>query len=136
MKKNDEYINQSIEELENCIWGEAELDTYVIQTTLVARKKAISQLTHEEIRVLISQKVGLKYVLPIAVAILNNNPLEEVRHYEGDLLSVCLKLSFEDWSDNQSELIDFCRILHNNKAAIEACEEVSSEHLMQYLAIK
>ncbi len=136
MKKSDEYINQSIEELENCVWGEAELNTYVIQTTLAARKKPIFQLTYEEIRLLISQKVGLKYVLPIAVSVLNINPLEEVRYYEGDLLNVCLKLTVEDWNDNQSELIDFCRILHNNKAAIEACEEISREGLMQYLSIK
>ncbi|MCH5348309.1 MAG: hypothetical protein J1E40_03225, partial [Oscillospiraceae bacterium] len=51
--------NKSLEELENCCWDDIDFDSYVVRTAQAARKKSLSQLTNEEIRLLINQKIGL-----------------------------------------------------------------------------
>lgn len=113
-------MNKSIEELENSYWEDSDFDSYVVRTVQVARKKPLSELTDEEIRVLVSQKVGLKYVLPIAVEILKRNPLTEASLYEGDLLECVLRLSPSDWSNNPEDYREFWEIIKANKFQFDA----------------
>lgn len=116
-------MNKSIEELENFRWEDSDFDSYVVRTVQAARKKPLSELSNEEIRVLVSQKVGLKYILPIAVEILKRNPMIEVSLYEGDLLSCVLRLSPSDWNDNPEELSEFRSIVQVNQSASD--EEIA-----------
>ncbi len=116
-------MNKSIEELENSYWEDSDFDSYVVRTVQTARKKPLSELTDEEIRVLVSQKVGLKYVLPMAVAILKRNPLTEASLYEGDLLECMLRLSSSDWSNNPEELRELRLIVQTNQSAFD--EEIT-----------
>lgn len=120
-------MNKSIEELENSRWEDSDFDSYVVRTVQAARKKPLSELSNEEIRVLTGQKVGLKYVLPMAVAILRRNPLANVNFYEGDLLSCVLRLSPSDWRDNPVDFREFQSLLRANKTLIVSCEEISAD---------
>lgn len=120
-------MNKSIEELENSRWEDSDFDSYVVRTVQTARKKPLSELSNEEIRVLTGQKVGLKYVLPMAVAILKRNPLTDASLYEGDLLSRVLKLSPSDWSDNPVDFREFQSLLRANRTLIVSCEEISAD---------
>ena len=57
-------INElSLEQLENDFWVEPEFDSYVITACNEARKKPLGELSLEDIRLLIGQKIGLKYLL-------------------------------------------------------------------------
>ncbi len=78
--------DKSLEELENDIWDKPGCKSYVVTTCFAARKKPLQELSNEEIRLLIGQKLGLKYLLPLAVDILKTDPLIEVTFYPGDLL--------------------------------------------------
>ena len=126
-------MNKSIEELENSRWVDSDFDSYVVQTVQTARKKLLSELSNEEIRVLTGQKVGLKYVLPMAVAILKRNPLANVRLYEGDLLSCVLRLSLSDWRENPVDFREFQSLLRANRTLIVSCEEISADLVNKYL---
>lgn len=117
-------MDKSLEELENSYWKDSGFDSYIVRTVQAARKKPLSELSNEEIRVLVSQKVGLKYILPIAVAILKRNPMIEACLYEGDLLSCVLRLSPSDWSDNPYELREFHLIVQENQSAFDFDEEI------------
>ncbi|MDE6727748.1 MAG: hypothetical protein K2J80_07390, partial [Oscillospiraceae bacterium] len=46
-----------------------------------------------------------------------NNPLAEIRFFEGDLLECVLRLSPADWSDNPNELREFGSIIRTNRAS-------------------
>lgn len=118
-------LSKSIEELENSYWQDCGLNTYVVRTGQAARKKPLSQLTNEEIRLLIGQKIGLKYVIPLAVSIVSAEPFIEVTFYEGDLLGELLQLSEADWKDNPEELESFKTVVRENISAIRSCEYVS-----------
>lgn len=110
-------VNKSLEELENSFWEHNDFDSYVVQTVQAARKKPLRELSNEEIRVLTGQRVGLKYILPMAVSILKNEPLAEIRFFEGDLLECVLRLSPADWNDNPDELRELKSIIRENRTS-------------------
>lgn len=125
-------INKSIEELDNDYWGEPTFDSYVITTCHKARQKPLKLLSNEEIRCLIGQKIGLRFLLPIAVETLKNEPLIDVTYFEGDLLLTLLRLDIEDWQDNEDELKHFIVILQSNRPQIEMCNEIASGLIEKY----
>jgi hypothetical protein len=112
-------IDKSLEELENDYWDKPGYNSYVVTTCFAARKKPLSELSNEEIRLLIGQKLGLKYLLPLAVDILKTDPLIEVTFFPGDLLKQLLMLNAEDWKENKEERDIFLRIVMNNRSRIE-----------------
>ena len=125
--------NKSIEELENDYWGETEFSSYVSETCHSARKKPIAKLSHEEIRLMTGQKIGLKYLLPIAISILEKNPLIEVTFFKGDLLKQLLRLDIAEWKDNKTDLDKFRTIILDNYSLIESCEEIPIKMTKKYL---
>lgn len=126
-------INKSIEEIENDYWGEPVLNSYVITTCHKARQKPIKSLSNEEIRCLIGQKIGLKFLLPKAVNILKDEPLIDITFFEGDLLLTLLRLDISDWKYNLNELKSFIIIIHDNWSQIEKCEEIPSKLIEKYV---
>ncbi|MCM1507644.1 MAG: contact-dependent growth inhibition system immunity protein [Ruminococcus flavefaciens] len=81
------------------------------------------------------QKIGLKYILPIAVSILEKNPLIEVTFFKGDLLKVLLRLKIADWKDNKTDLDRFRTIILENYSLIESCEEIPIKMTEKYLSL-
>lgn len=126
-------INRSIEELENDYWSKPTFDTYVITTCHNARRKPIKYLSNEEIRCLIGQKIGLRFLLPIAVDILKNEPFIDITYFEGDLLLTLLRLNISDWEYNQNELKLFNILIQDNRLQIENCKEIQSELIEKYI---
>lgn len=57
----------------------------------------MSELEANGLRILISQNVGLKYAIPIALEKLENNILEEAFFYPGDLLVSLLNTDSNFW---------------------------------------
>ena len=125
--------NKSIEELENDYWGEPTFNSYVITTCHKARQKPLKLLSNEEIRCLIGQKIGLKFLLPITIDILKNTPFIDVTYFEGDLLLTVLRLDIEDWNQNPNELNHFMVILQSNCLQIEMCSEIPNELIEKYI---
>lgn len=125
--------NKSIEELENDYWRDPTFNSYVITTCHKARQKPLKLLSNEEIRCLIGQKIGLKFLLPIAIDILKNTPFIDVTYFEGDLLLTVLRLDIEDWNQNPNELNHFMVILQSNRLQIEMCSEIPNELIEKYI---
>lgn len=125
VKKHPTHL--SLEQLEQSFWGEPELDTYVVRTAHAARKKPLSDLSAEEIRLLIGQKIGLPHIIPLAVSLLETDPLMEVTYFEGDLLAEMLRLSPDDWNANPEELQRFRNLISRHRNRLPACEHIPME---------
>ena len=61
------------------------------------RTKPIDELAVEDLRLLIQQQIGLKYLVPIALQHLRENPLAEGDLYPGDLLAAVLRVAADFW---------------------------------------
>ena len=80
-----------------------EFPTNLIEKCYRYRKISIAELTNEQIRLLISQKIGTEYLTGIALKKLERNILTECDFYQGDLLFAVSGLPAEFWNKNHSE---------------------------------
>jgi hypothetical protein len=96
--------SKSIAELEGVDWPEPGPTTSPhFVRCYELRKKPISSMTIQDLRVLIGQDIGLEYLVPSALSAVEKDPLLEAEHYKGDLLAVILQASAK-FFDQHSEL--------------------------------
>lgn len=111
---------KSIEQLEKDIWKNTSLfPTDLVEKCYHYRQISIVELTNEQIRLLISQKIGIEYLIEIALEKLKRNILTECDFYEGDLLITVSSLPTEFWNANQTEFITFKNIVEQNSESIK-----------------
>ncbi|REE07669.1 hypothetical protein DFQ09_11216 [Winogradskyella pacifica] len=111
--------SKSIEQLENDYWKEqSEFPTNLIKRCFEYRKIKVSELTIEQIRLLISQKIGIEFLIGIALEKLEQNIIVEGDLYEGDLLDSVSKVPTEFWNKNSTEFLNFKNIFESNKEKI------------------
>jgi len=112
---------KSIEQLEGDFWKEPrEFPTSLVKNSYEYRKKPLMDLTIEEIRILASQSIGLKYIVPLALEKLNEDILAEGDLYEGDLLICISKIPDEFWKNHTTLLINLKEQIEKNSNLIKA----------------
>jgi CDI immunity proteins len=103
----------TLEQLENDIWDDRDLPTTLIRRCHALRKKPIEEFTIEDLRTLLGQNIGLKHLMPIALAVLDREPLAEGDFYPGDLLSAILRPAnwpaLESWSTRLNDVCNAAR---------------------------
>ena len=127
MDKNswESNLSKSIEELENDIWNKPEsFQTKMIENCHKLRKKQISNLTNEELRLSINQQVGIQYTIPIAVQKLIQNKFIECDFYPGDLLQATFRKLDEDWKDAEFLKDEITFIIRHNFKEIGSHDEI------------
>ena len=111
---------KSIEQLEKDIWkNPSEFPTDMVEKCYRYRKISIAELTNEQIRLLISQKIGVEYLIGIALEKLERNILTECDFYEGDLLVAVSNLPTEFWNTNHTKFLTFKKIVGQNSELIK-----------------
>ncbi|MFQ6192776.1 contact-dependent growth inhibition system immunity protein [Streptomyces sp. NPDC000405] len=94
-----ERDSRSLEEIEGARWPAPPADvTRLVAEVHALRRRPISVLSPEDLRLLIGQNVGLPHLLPRAVELLHADPLVEGDLYEGDLLSTVLTRDWAAWA--------------------------------------
>jgi len=89
--------SKTLQELENCDWGEPSFDSSLVSTVHRLRRTPIEEFTIEDLRVAIGQDVGLPHLIPLAIERLEENPLAQGDHYPGDLLKSVLVVDELFW---------------------------------------
>ncbi|WP_044640679.1 contact-dependent growth inhibition system immunity protein [Risungbinella massiliensis] len=87
----------SLEQLENEVWEPSDFRSSLIEKCEKLRKKPIEQFDIEDLRVMISQQIGLPFLIPIALEKLKMSPLLEGNFYKGDLLIAVLQVKDHFW---------------------------------------
>ena len=119
-KKNSRMTSKSIEQLENNVWEMPnEFPTDMIKRCFEYRKISIAELTTEQIRLLISQEIGIQYLIGTAIEKLKRNILAEGDFYEGDLLVAVSKIPAEYWTENKNYQLNFESIVKQNADLIK-----------------
>ncbi len=106
----------TLEQIEQDSWGDAPEDaSRLVRTAHELRRKPLGALTVEDLRLLISQQIGLDVLVPRAVALLRQDPLLEGDFYPGDLLVAVLKLPSSYWQQHTGLL----EIMHEVARSVE-----------------
>jgi hypothetical protein len=113
---------RSIEQLENDYWKSVDFPSSLIEKCFKYRKIPVSDLSVEQLRLLIGQKIGLPFIIPIAITELQKNILAEGDFYPGDLLTSLLRLAEENWNQNPKEKNKLIELLGQKLSILEATE--------------
>ncbi len=92
--------DKSVEELEEDRWPDPPTDTTpLVRSVHQLRKKPIKDLTVENLRRLVGQDVGLRWLLPVALDFLRETAREEEASgwFDDDLLSAVVTRKEEAW---------------------------------------
>ncbi len=91
------WQSKNLETLEKDIWGEPEYASSLVKTCHRLREKPINEFDIEDLRIMIGQNIGLKYLIPVALEILEDNILAEGDLFEGDLFKSIITGEINFW---------------------------------------
>lgn len=95
----------SLQEIEGDDWGDPPAGaTRLVRTVHQLRRTPLGELDAEDLRLLISQKIGLDVLVPRTLTLLERNPLLEGDFYPGDVLAATLRIPSSYWSANPGQL--------------------------------
>ena len=102
MKPNKKILEKTLAQLEKELADEvfpAEMTPLIGRERELARKP-LKDFTPGNLRFMIQQGFGWKYLIPLAIEILVENPLISGDYYEGDLLKAVLSVDRKFWLEN------------------------------------
>lgn len=95
--------NKSLQELENSDWGNPKSDFPLEEECLHLRRIPVKDFESPDLCCMIGQKIGEKYLIPMAIERLHLDPLADRNWYPGSLLEAVLRASAEYWEQNVNQ---------------------------------
>jgi len=102
-KFENNWKSKTLENLEKDIWGDIPNKTNLIERCYLLRKKRLMDFVTEDLRIMIGQNIGLKFLVPLAIETLSVNILAEGDFYPGDLLQAVLASDKYYWNEAHTE---------------------------------
>jgi hypothetical protein len=93
-------LNSTLEELEGDRWGPPNFPSHLVSECHRLRKVQLRLFTIENLRIMLGQDVGSRYLVPIALGHLESDPFVSGDFYAGDLLCSVLSLPSAFWAAN------------------------------------
>lgn len=89
----------SLQDLDRQDWGDPEPDqTYLVRTCTLLHRKPLGQFSDEDARIMIGQQIGLETLIPLALGMLDQQPLAAGDLYPGALISAVAEAPGEYWT--------------------------------------
>ncbi|MGX1773704.1 contact-dependent growth inhibition system immunity protein [Nocardia brasiliensis] len=100
MADND-LTGLTLEQIDGIVWPDPPADaTRLIRVVHSLRRKPVSSMDAEDLRVLLGQQEGLATLVPYSLNMLEKNPLTQGDFYPGDLLVVTARVPDRYWLEN------------------------------------
>lgn len=115
-------LQQSLETLENQRWSAPDGASNLVQTCHALRKKPLADFEVEDLRIMINQNLGLKYLMPLAIQTLQQNILAEGHFYPCDLLQAVLSSEKLYWEKEPANWNSVCTLFRQQQALLDASD--------------
>ena len=113
-KYDNNWLDKSLEDLEKDYWGEPDYESHLVKTCHQLRKKPLKDFKIENLRIMIGQNIGLKFLIPIALEKLKLNILAEGDYYGGDLLKSVVTSEVSFWKDRAGLFDELDKVIQQN----------------------
>lgn len=97
-------LERTLEELEGEVWGEPNFDSHLVTTCHRLRKKPIGQFSIEDLRIMVGQNIGARFLVPRILDVLETDPFAEGDFFPGDLLASLMRLPDDYWREHDDQL--------------------------------
>jgi hypothetical protein len=125
---------KSLQELEQDDWGDQNYDSHLVTTVHRLRRKPLAEFTVEDLRIMIGQRVGLPFLIPLAMERLEEEPLAAGDLYAGDLLGAVLRVGDKFWVSHPDFLQRVRKIVARVKDLLPSLDETNRLTLLEVLA--
>ena len=92
--------DQSLEQLEAVAWDKPSFESSLVLRCHDLRRKPLRDLAVDDLRLLIGQKIGLEFLVPLALEHLQQDPLVAGSLFRGDLLAAVLRIEEGFWNEH------------------------------------
>jgi hypothetical protein len=90
------------------------------------RSIPLQELEPDDVRFLITQNVGLTFLVPLAIEKLKFNPMLQTLYYPGDMLLTLTKVDAAFWDSNGSIKEGFVALLKAAKEYVEGYKDIEN----------
>lgn len=112
----ESILLKSLEELENDKWPSLKsFPTEMVRQVYLLRQKPIIELNANDLRLLISQNVGLEYLIPLSIKFFEKDIFYEALYYPGDLLLAVLNVDPVYWESNKNDAQSVLEIIEKGR---------------------
>jgi hypothetical protein len=95
-------------------------ESHLIETCHKLRKKTLQEFEVEDLRIMIGQNIGTKYLLPLAIEKLSADLFVEGDFYPGDLLKNVLHVDKKFWTDFPDMWDKVASLISDRQSEIES----------------
>lgn len=100
MKFENNWRFKTLENLEKEVWPKIDSEGHLVTRRQKLRKVPLNEFSVEDLRIMIGQGLGLRFLIPLAMERLKENVLAEGDFYPGDLLVAVTSVQNEFWVGN------------------------------------
>jgi hypothetical protein len=125
---------KSLQDLEQDDWGEPTYDSSVVTTVHRLRRKPLAEFTVEDLRIMIGQRIGLRFLIPLALKQLEDNPLAGGDFCPGDLLQAVLGAGEAFWVGHPDAFERVRTVVRRVKELLPSLDEIDRPTVLELLA--
>lgn len=125
-------LNKSLQELEKCDWGLPQSDSPLESRCLRLRQVPLIDFKADDLVCMISQNIGIEYLVPLAMERLRVDPLADRDFYPGCLLGAVLEVSYSFWK-KYPDLRAEVETMYNKLFVEESNEEDLTKYVVREL---
>lgn len=133
MTKIDFDMGRSLQELEGVDWGEPGYESSLVIECYRLRRVPLKEFDVENIRRMIGQQIGLRYLVPLALRELRQRPHAEGNLYEGALLHAVLSIDADFWEARPDLAGDLLTLVNNLSSEIDRMTSFERNGILKVL---
>lgn len=124
----DKTINQL---LDVPIPNPPKYESHLVRRCFDLANKKLKYFSAEDFRIMIGQNIGLEYLIPVVIEVLEKEPFIEADFYEGDLFLNVLKIENKYWESNEEQKEAILKIFKDNLDAFKELDLDTQEDLYE-----
>ena len=120
MKFENSWRYKTLENLEQDYRAKPAYGSPLVTRCQELRTIPLDQFTTEDLRIMISQEIGLEYLLPLAIEVLTIDLFAEGDFFEGDLLKSIFTIQTDFWNTHESYRVAIDNLIRDRRTEITA----------------
>ena len=112
------WRHETLTFLEQVEWPGFNSDSRLIKRTKELRKVPLDTFTYEDLCFMIGQRIGLNYLVPLALECLSKDLLATGTLFRGELLENVLNIQTQFWDNNKEHWITLDELIKGRQSEV------------------